>query len=318
MEVSYYIRVRGRQQGPYDQQTLLAMASRGRFARYHEVSTDGVDWFRAAEFPELFPSRTARTQSPRPSESGVPSASSPASTIESSGTAVPAEPAGGEEEDVFQLEESFPPDVETPAWFYAADGQEVGPVSSSQLRSLLGSGAIPPQTAVWHPDLQVWTPACQVTGLASSDPVPAADNVGNEGLAPDMRDAAAGALRGGTKFCHRCSRVLDDQAEICPGCGVPQPVVGRTTFRSSSTPAGPNRVAAFLFAWFLGLLGAHKFYLGQTAAGVSYLLANILLSWTLVVPLIFGIVCFIEGIMYLTCSDEEFARKYAAHTSPTH
>ena len=63
-----------------------------------------------------------------------------------------------------------------------------------------------------------------------------------------------------------------------------------------------TRVAAALFAFFLGGLGIHKFYLGRTGEGIIYLI----FCWTFI-P---AIVALIEGIIYLTMSDEEFAAKY--------
>ena len=68
------------------------------------------------------------------------------------------------------------------------------------------------------------------------------------------------------------------------------------------TPSGKSRLSAALFALLLGSFGAHKFYLGDTGLGVVYLL----LFWT-GIP---GIVGIVEGIIYLTMSDEQFARKY--------
>lgn len=64
-----------------------------------------------------------------------------------------------------------------------------------------------------------------------------------------------------------------------------------------------NRVVAAVLALFLGILGAHKFYLGDFRRGFYYLL----LCWTLV-PLMLGIA---EGVMYLSATDEEFQRHYA-------
>jgi TM2 domain-containing membrane protein YozV len=77
----------------------------------------------------------------------------------------------------------------------------------------------------------------------------------------------------------------------------------------------PNKYTAFLFAIFLGLLGAHKLYLGQHMSGVFYLLMNVLLGWTVIVPGIFLVICFIEGIIYLTYNDAEFASKYGRSRS---
>jgi TM2 domain-containing membrane protein YozV len=65
--------------------------------------------------------------------------------------------------------------------------------------------------------------------------------------------------------------------------------------RKSKTTAG---VIAILFGGF----GIHKFYLGNTAAGIIYLIFS-----CTGIPYIIG---FIEGIMYLTMSDEKFYSKY--------
>ena len=65
---------------------------------------------------------------------------------------------------------------------------------------------------------------------------------------------------------------------------------------------GKSRPVAALLALLLGGLGIHKFYLGQTASGILYLL----FCWTFI-PALIG---FVEGVLFLTMSDEEFARKY--------
>ena len=71
--------------------------------------------------------------------------------------------------------------------------------------------------------------------------------------------------------------------------------------------AGPiigtkSRVVAALLAFFLGSLGVHKFYLGQTGWGIIY----ILFCWTLI-P---AIVSTIEGILYLLSTERAFALKH--------
>lgn len=112
-----------------------------------------------------------------------------------------------------------------------------------------------------------------------------------------------------TKYCHHCGVKIAALAEICPKCGVRQP-----SQHSSSSHGGgdsPNKVVACLFAIFLGWFGAHRFYLGETMWGVFYLLMNILLFWTVIVPVVFAVICLIEGIMYLTYKDSEFAERYA-------
>jgi TM2 domain-containing membrane protein YozV/predicted RNA-binding Zn-ribbon protein involved in translation (DUF1610 family) len=117
------------------------------------------------------------------------------------------------------------------------------------------------------------------------------------------------APRPSTKYCHYCGQVIASLAEICPKCGVRQPDMPGVG--SPSHPSSPSKVVACLFALFLGIFGVHRFYLGETTWGVFYLVLNVFLFWTIVVPLIFLVVTFVEGISYLTYSDADFARKYS-------
>lgn len=63
-----------------------------------------------------------------------------------------------------------------------------------------------------------------------------------------------------------------------------------------------SKATAGILAILLGSLGAHKFYLGKIGLGVVY----ILFCWT-GIP---GIIGLIEGILYLTKTEEEFQSKY--------
>jgi TM2 domain-containing membrane protein YozV len=112
-----------------------------------------------------------------------------------------------------------------------------------------------------------------------------------------------------TKYCHHCGVKIAALAEICPKCGVRQPGQAEKTGQISGS--SPNKVVACLLACFLGWLGAHRFYLGETTWGVFYIFMNILLFWTVIVPVIFAIICLIEGLVYLTYKDSDFAEKYA-------
>ena len=67
-----------------------------------------------------------------------------------------------------------------------------------------------------------------------------------------------------------------------------------------------EKIVAGIFALALGALGIHKFYLGYTAAGIIHLLVFFSLIGTIVI----SIIALIEGIIYLTKSDEEFERIY--------
>lgn len=71
-----------------------------------------------------------------------------------------------------------------------------------------------------------------------------------------------------------------------------------------------NRIVAALLAFFLGVFGVHKFYLGKNRAGVIMLLCGTI-GWLLVLPGLFAsITAFIEFILYLVTPDAEFDRKY--------
>ena len=69
-----------------------------------------------------------------------------------------------------------------------------------------------------------------------------------------------------------------------------------------SSASGKNRVLAAVFAILLGGLGIHKFYLGRIGQGIIYLV----FCWTFI-PALIG---FVEGIIYLTMTDEAFNAKY--------
>ncbi|HAY3552145.1 hypothetical protein BAX94_00960 [Elizabethkingia meningoseptica] len=65
-----------------------------------------------------------------------------------------------------------------------------------------------------------------------------------------------------------------------------------------------KKLVAGILGILLGYLGIHKFYLGYTKAGIIQLIAGIVTCG------VAGIIGFVEGIIYLTKSDEEFDRTY--------
>lgn len=92
-----------------------------------------------------------------------------------------------------------------------------------------------------------------------------------------------------------------------------------------SPPAGAEKkIAAGICGIVLGGLGIHKFILGYTQEGVIllsvYLVSLIIAIVTcgigtplVLIPSVIGI---IEGIMYLTKSDEEFVQTYIINKKP--
>lgn len=69
-------------------------------------------------------------------------------------------------------------------------------------------------------------------------------------------------------------------------------------------PGADKKLVAGLLGILLGWTGAHKFVLGYTKEGIIQLIVS------LVTCGLFGIIGLIEGIIYLTKSDEEFVATY--------
>ena len=133
--------------------------------------------------------------------------------------------------------------------------------------------------------------------------------------------------------CRNCGKEVAPQAVVCPACGVP-PLLEKSFCQNCGNPTQPNqtmctscgvalvqktassgeksKVAAGLLGIFLGSLGIHKFYLGYGKEGVIMLLVGLLggiITFGIAAAIV-GLIGFIEGIIYLTKSDEEFDRIY--------
>ena len=67
---------------------------------------------------------------------------------------------------------------------------------------------------------------------------------------------------------------------------------------------GDKKITAGICAILVGWLGVHKFILGYTTEGVIQLVLGILTCG------LTNILSIIEGVIYLTKSDEEFVRTY--------
>ena len=108
----------------------------------------------------------------------------------------------------------------------------------------------------------------------------------------------------GNKFCPNCGAETQAAQVVCIKCGVALQNASVT----ASTDGGKNRVTAALLAIFLGGVGAHEFYLGHSTSGLIRLAIGIV-GLVILIPAA-SIIGLIEGIIYLTKSDEEFQRVY--------
>ncbi len=79
---------------------------------------------------------------------------------------------------------------------------------------------------------------------------------------------------------------------------------------SSVTPQENKKLVAGLLGILLGGLGIHKFVLGYTKEGIIQIIITLFTCG-------FGsIIGLIEGIIYLTKSDEEFMQTYQVNQRP--
>ena len=93
-------------------------------------------------------------------------------------------------------------------------------------------------------------------------------------------------------FCSRCGKTIDKNAVICPACGVPTanyqqhqaPAPVNVTVSNVNTNSNinaniagmmrkpKNKWVALALCFFLGLVGAHKFYEGKVGLGIVYII----------------------------------------------
>jgi hypothetical protein len=217
--------------GPFDQEKLQGLARRGQLSRMHELSTDGVSWVRASNFPELFTG----------GQSELPSL--PQSAHAGAGIGFGNAP-GAPDEIRSQPAVGSPP--ATPGgpqakWFYNSGGQQQGPVDFSDLQLLAGLGQIGPLDQVWTEGMAAWTPASQIQGLIRSGGL-----AGSSAAA--MADAANAPL---TRTL--CRSAADSRgwalciASIMQLCGVASVVLGVMVLIVGARDRSPGSVSYGIF-----------------------------------------------------------------------
>lgn len=133
-----------------------------------------------------------------------------------------------------------------------------------------------------------------------------------------------------SRYCTKCGAINDETAQYCttcqaaltsvgtayqapPGTGYQSPVGGYQPLESVYPPGlmtdwksmgADKKIPAGICAILVGWLGVHKFLLGYTTEGIIQLVLGIVSCG------LTSILSIIEGIIYLTKSDEEFVRTY--------
>lgn len=118
-------------------------------------------------------------------------------------------------------------------------------------------------------------------------------------------------------FCTKCGAQNDDYARACAQCQAELPQIGGYQPIQPPTPmygsgqiddwkkqGADKKIVAGLLGILLGGFGVHKFVLGYTTEGIIQIVI------TFVTCGMGSIVGLVEGIIYLTKSDEDFVRTY--------
>lgn len=164
--LKYYIRFRGRVQGPFTVEELVERHKRGQFGRHCQVSTDGQHWERASQHSELFP-----TMAP-PAKPAVGAANRGSEVIplaDDEPEEIPLADAEGTwnnpSDTGISLSEQASGADEDQSWYYAQEGRETGPVAFAHLQFLVANGELGFRDFVWSDDLPSWTEVRNVPGL---------------------------------------------------------------------------------------------------------------------------------------------------------
>ena len=141
-------------------------------------------------------------------------------------------------------------------------------------------------------------------------------------------------------FCPKCGAQNDDFAQSCLHCQAVLPAIGAQPYQAQAdyqqpyqpsyepiqpptpmygqygqpmvqdwkTAGADKKVVAGVCGILVGWLGVHKFILGYRTEGIIMLLVSVLSCG--MVAMVMQVIGIVEGIMYLTKSDEEFVRTY--------
>ena len=103
-------------------------------------------------------------------------------------------------------------------------------------------------------------------------------------------------------------KALANYPAVMPPVAPPisQPALGST----ARLPGADKKISAGICGILLGSLGIHKFILGYTSQAVTMLLITVLTCG--IGGCVMHVIGLIEGIIYLTKSDEEFVATYVA------
>ena len=67
-------------------------------------------------------------------------------------------------------------------------------------------------------------------------------------------------------FCTECGKKMSSQAITCPHCGCPNKTLGKSI---NGLYKGKKSIVVYLLlCWFLGIIGAHRYYAGKYGTAI--------------------------------------------------
>ena len=112
-------------------------------------------------------------------------------------------------------------------------------------------------------------------------------------------------------FCRNCGSMLSNnyqnqQVQQAPNSGMQQQI-----------PGADKKILTGILGIVLGGFGVHKFILGYTTEGIIMLVTQIV-GWFLcgIPSIVVSVIGIVEGIMYLTKTDEDFVNTYIRNKKP--
>lgn len=119
-----------------------------------------------------------------------------------------------------------------------------------------------------------------------------------------------------TKYCPTCGAQIASNSQMCPKCGSIQPTylgeqsrpAGRLEVDPVIRDAASKKLTAGICGILLGAFGTHKFVLGMTTPGIIMAATTILTCG--IGATVMGTIGLIEGIIYLSKSDDDFYETY--------
>ena len=119
-------------------------------------------------------------------------------------------------------------------------------------------------------------------------------NCGNEMIQNAVVCVKCGVSKGtGNFYCPHCGKETNPVAAVCLSCGC-------SLANTNASENAKSKLVAGLLGIFLGGLGIHDFYLGNTQKAIIHILLATVGALVFVGPVISGIWGLVDGIFILT------------------